>query len=102
MTTPKRIKAKKEDDLGDKLEAHIEQSVASGTFMDKVWKPAFAMTYMAICLFDFIVCPIVYSILQFLSHNPQLGMWQAVTLQGGGLFHLSAGAILGITAFKKG
>ena len=99
MTT-KRIKS--EEDLAEKLEAHIEQSVAAGTFIDKVWKPAFAMTYMAICLFDFVICPIVYSALQFLDNNPTLVMWQAVTLQGGGLFHLSAGAILGITAFKKG
>lgn len=101
MAEVRRSRVKKDVDLGEVIEEQVEKSAADGTFMDKIWKPAFAITYMLICLFDFIVGPVIYNVLQFLNPGQHLDMWQAVTLQGGGLFHLSAGAILGISALKK-
>ena len=68
-------------------------------FMTSKWRPMMAISYMAICLFDFMVGPILYNILQYMNPGQHLDMWQAVTLQGGGLYHLSMGAIIGITAF---
>ena len=97
----RRQRVKKDVDLSEVIENETEKSIEKGTFMDKIWKPAFAVTYMLICLFDFIVGPIIYNVLQFLNPGQHLDMWQAVTLQGGGLFHMSAGAILGIAAFNK-
>ena len=97
----RRTRVKKDVDLGEVIEDQVEKSVVSGNFMDKIWKPLFAICYMLICLFDFIIGPVVYNVLQFLNPGQHLDMWQAVTLQGGGLFHMSAGAILGIAAFNK-
>ena len=99
--TVRRPRVKKDVDLGELIENTTEKSIEKGTFMDKIWKPAFAVTYMLICLFDFIIGPVIYNVLQFLNPGQHLDMWQAVTLQGGGLFHMSAGAILGIAAFNK-
>ena len=99
--TVRRPRVKKDVDLGELIETTTEKSIEKGTFMDKIWKPAFAVTYMLICLFDFIIGPVIYNVLQFLNPGQHLDMWQAVTLQGGGLFHMSAGAILGIAAFNK-
>ena len=99
--TVRRSRVKKDVDLGEVIENTTEKSIEKGTFMDKIWKPAFAVTYMLICLFDFIIGPVIYNVLQFLNPGQHLDMWQAVTLQGGGLFHMSAGAILGIAAFNK-
>jgi len=65
------------------------------------WRPFMGWTYMATCLFDFIVGPVVYNVLQFLNPGQHVDMWQAVTLQGGGLYHLSMGAILGISAYGR-
>lgn len=70
-------------------------------FMSSKWRPMMAISYMAICLFDFMVGPILYNVLQYLNPGQHLEMWQAVTLQGGGLYHLSMGAIIGITAFGR-
>ena len=70
-------------------------------FMTSKWRPMMAISYMAICLFDFMVGPILYNILQYMNPGQHLDMWQAVTLQGGGLYHLSMGAIIGITAFGR-
>jgi hypothetical protein len=70
-------------------------------FMTSKWRPMMAISYMAICLFDFMVGPILYNVLQYMNPGQHLEMWQAVTLQGGGLYHLSMGAIIGITAFGR-
>ena len=58
-------------------------------------------TYMAICLFDFILGPVLYNILQFYNPGQAVGMWSPLTLQGAGLFHLAMGAVLGIAAFGR-
>jgi hypothetical protein len=57
---------------------------------------------MLICLFDFIFGPILYNLLQYWNPGQAVGMWQSLTLQGGGLIHISFGAILGISAWTRG
>lgn len=72
-------------------------------WMNRKWRPMMAVTYMAINIFDFIVGPIYYNILQFHSTNGQnIDMWQSLTLQGGGLIHVAFGAILGVAAWTRG
>lgn len=70
-------------------------------FMTKYWRPMMAMTYMATCLFDFIVGPILYNILQYYNPGQNLDMWQPLTLQGGGLYHIAMGVVLGISAHGR-
>lgn len=65
------------------------------------WRPMMGWTYMATCLFDFIIGPVTYNVLQFLNPGQHVDMWQAITLQGGGLYHLSMGAVLGISAYGR-
>jgi len=79
----------------------VEKDMEKEDFMTSKWRPMMAISYMAICLFDFMVGPILYNILQYMNPGQHLDMWQAVTLQGGGLYHLSMGAIIGITAFGR-
>ena len=71
-------------------------------WMTKKWRPMMAIVYMAINLFDFIVGPILYNLLQYWNPGQQVGMWQPLTLQGGGLIHISFGAILGVAAWTRG
>ena len=77
------------------------QTNAGNNFINNLWKPMMAITYMLICIFDFILGPVFYNVLQYLNPGQNVEMWHAVTLQGGGLFHMAMGAILGISAFKK-
>jgi len=65
------------------------------------WRPAIAWSYMVVCLFDFMVGPIIYNTLQYLEVGTNISMWQSITLQGGGLYHLSMGAIVGVSAFGR-
>lgn len=91
----------------------------------KFWRPIAAYIYLAICVFDFVVAPVwleqanqTVNTVAFAEirkfddkdvqisalNNVELGnrSWSPLTLQGGGLFHLAFGAILGVAAFTRG
>lgn len=76
--------------------------ISKETWFNKKWRPAMAWSYMVICLFDFIIAPILWSILQTTYKGNITEAWQPLTLQGAGLFHLAMGAILGVTAWSRG
>jgi hypothetical protein len=83
--------------------SEIKTSVLSSEdWMNTKWRPMMGWTYMITCLFDFVLGPIFYNILQLLNHNQQVAMWQPLTLGGGGLYHLAMGAVLGIAAWSRG
>ena len=57
--------------------------------------------YMGTCTVDFIVFPIVWSILQAAT-GQNVTQWNPITLQGAGLYHLAMGAICGVAAWSRG
>ena len=56
--------------------------------------------YMVICTMDMVVFPILWSLLQAVTHTA-ITQWNPLTLQGAGLFHIAMGAVLGIAAFGR-
>lgn len=67
-------------------------------FHDK-WRPAMAWLYLIINAFDFLITPVVSALL---AHDPHAAAaWAPLTLQGGGLFHVSMLAIVGVTAWGR-
>ena len=71
-------------------------------WMVKKWRPMMGWTYMATCIFDFILGPILFNLLQYWNPGQAVGMWTPLTLQGGGMYHIAMGAILGISAWSRG
>ena len=69
-------------------------------WMNAKWRPMMGWIYMITCITDFILFPILWSILQAAMKQP-VTAWNPITLQGAGLFHLSMGAIIGIAAFGR-
>lgn len=87
------------------------------------WRSAAAYVYLLICLGDFMLMPMYY---EFLNHKIQAAefvelalqfegpatqiealkairqtrVWQPLTLQSTGLFHVAFGGILGVVAWK--
>jgi hypothetical protein len=57
---------------------------------------------MATIWFDFIEGPINFNILQYYNPGQAVTSWTPLTLQGGGLYHLAMGGILGIAAYTRG
>jgi len=70
-------------------------------WINKKWRPAMGWIYMVTCTFDFIVAPILWSILQTLQGGQVTSQWQPLTLQGAGLYHIAMGAVLGIAAYGR-
>ena len=69
-------------------------------WMNSKWRPMMGWLYMATCTMDFVVFPILWSLLQTTQGNV-ITQWQPLTLQGAGLYHLAMGAVLGLTAFGR-
>ena len=59
-------------------------------------------TYMVICILDFAVFPVLWSIIQATHSGTVSTQWDPITLKGAGLFHMAMGAILGIAAWSRG
>ena len=73
-------------------------------FMNAKWRPAMGWMYMTVCAFDFVVFPIMFTIVQFWeteAANDAFRQWQPLTLAGAGLFHMAMGAVLGIAAYGR-
>lgn len=87
------------------------------------WRPIAAVIYLCICLFDFVVMPVVYAnTIDYVSVFEQLDKmtsekakvalidkldfdrqsWEPATLGGGGMFHLAFGALLTGAAVTRG
>jgi hypothetical protein len=78
---------------------------AEEDWMTKKWRPMMAIMYMTACLFDFVFFPIMFTIVQFWevsAANDAFRQWAPITLQGGGLFHVAMGAVLGVSAWSRG
>jgi hypothetical protein len=69
-------------------------------WMNSKWRPMMGWMYMLVCMFDMILFPILWSLLQTVTHTP-ITQWNPLTLQGAGLFHIAMGAVLGIAAFGR-
>ena len=70
-------------------------------WMNAKWRPMMGWMYMFVCLFDFVFAPVLWTSIQALFHGGINTQWQPLTLQGGGLFHVAMGAVIGISAYGR-
>lgn len=70
-------------------------------WMNSKWRPMMGWLYMSVCAFDFVLFPILWSVLQAYSKGQVNVQWQPLTLQGAGLFHVAMGAVLGLAAWGR-
>ena len=70
-------------------------------WINKKWRPVMGWIYMLTCTMDFVVFPILWSLLQAMSKGSVTMQWQPLTLQGAGLYHIAMGAVLGIAAYGR-
>jgi hypothetical protein len=70
-------------------------------WINKKWRPVMGWSYMLTCITDFVIFPVLWSLLQALSKGQVTSQWQPLTLQGAGLYHIAMGAVLGIAAYGR-
>jgi UDP-N-acetylmuramyl pentapeptide phosphotransferase/UDP-N-acetylglucosamine-1-phosphate transferase len=60
-----------------------------------------AWQYLTVCLFDFMLAPILLGVYSALFggewHN-----WDPLTIRGGAVYHLAMGAVVGVTVWSRG
>ena len=84
-----------------------EQKVLSASeqkkedWMNSKWRPMMGWMYMAVCMADFVLFPVLWSIVQAAHGGSVQTQWTPITLQGAGLFHMAMGAIIGVAAFGR-
>lgn len=66
------------------------------------WRPAMGWQYFVICMFDFLVAPILNAIYFAMFNAVKFQHWDPITLKGAGLYHIAMGAIIGVTAWSRG
>lgn len=81
--------------------AAIQTDKGFSDFINKRWRPLMAVIYMVTCFTDFVIFPILWSILQATSHGTVTSQWAPLTLQGAGLYHIAMGAVLGLAAYGR-
>lgn len=64
------------------------------------WRPAMGWQYLIVCLFDFIIAPILTGLYSY--HTGEYHVWEPITIKGGGMYHLSMGAVVGVSIWTRG
>jgi hypothetical protein len=70
------------------------------TWVNNKWRPAMGWTYMVICVFDFIIFPLIWMWVQQLQ-GTAVTQWSPLTMDGAGMFHVAMGAVIGVTAWQR-
>ena len=82
-------------------EVLVEVDKEGEDWINRKWRPAMGWMYMAVCVFDFIIFPVIWSVLQATMNGSVTTPWQPISLQGAGLFHVAMGAVLGIAVYGR-
>ena len=82
-------------------EVKSESAKKNEDWMNSKWRPAMGWMYMAVCMADFVLFPVLWSLVQVIGGGRVETQWSPITLQGAGLFHMAMGAILGIAAYGR-
>jgi hypothetical protein len=72
--------------------------LANEGWFNNRWRPAIAWQYFIVCFCDFVVFPVFTTV--YYTPN-QYHEWHPLTLQGGGLYHLAMGGIIGVTSWRR-
>ena len=70
------------------------------TWIQYYWRPAMAWQYFAVCLFDFIIAPVLTALFYKWVSGTYVP-WEPLTLTNGGLYHLAMGAMIGVAAWSR-
>jgi uncharacterized membrane protein YdfJ with MMPL/SSD domain len=79
----------------------LETDDKFGNFINSRWRPMMAFIYMITCATDFVIFPVLWSVLQAVQGGQVTSQWSPLTLQGAGLYHIAMGAVLGLAAYGR-
>ena len=72
------------------------------TWFNTKWRAAMSWVYCLIVIMDFVIFPILWSLLQAFMHGVVTTPWSPLTSANGGLFHIAMCTVLGISSYTRG
>ena len=87
--------------MANEIEVKSDSEKKKEDWMNSKWRPMMGWSYMLTCIADFVIFPVLWSVLQSISKGQVNVQWQPITLQGAGLYHIAMGAVLGIAAYGR-
>ena len=69
-------------------------------WIDHKWRPVAAWVYLLIVTVDFVLFPVFFAWYYYFTKTPMI-QFVPLTIQGGGLFHVAFGAIIGVTSWGR-
>lgn len=70
-------------------------------WMNNSWRPMMGWMYMVVCITDFVLFPVLWSLIQ-ITHAGKVDMqWVPMTLGGAGLFHIAMATVLGLAVYGR-
>lgn len=100
-TSPQPVLTAAGENAAQNAEVLVHHDKDSSDWVNKKWRPAMGWSYMLTCITDFVIFPVLWSLLQALSKGQVTSQWQPVTLMGAGLYHVAMGAIIGVAAYGR-
>jgi hypothetical protein len=79
-----------------------KENLKEENWIKTYWRPAMGWQYFVICMFDFLIAPILNAIYFTMYKSTTFQQWDPLTLKGAGLYHIAMGAIIGVTAWSRG
>jgi hypothetical protein len=70
-------------------------------WFQSTWRPAMAWQYLIVCLFDFLLAPVMNALYSEWADRAFVP-WDPLTIRGGGLYHIAMAAVVGVTAWTRG
>ena len=71
------------------------------SWIRKYWRPAIAWQYFIVCIFDFVIGPVLTGMFSYYTNTPYVP-WVPLTLKESGFYHMSMAAIIGVSAWTRG
>jgi hypothetical protein len=71
------------------------------TWFKTYWRPAMAWQYLVVCVFDFLIAPLLAGWYAWAAKIPY-EVWKPITMTEGGFYHMAMAAIVGISAWTRG
>lgn len=87
--------------MATKMTPVEREEAQEASWIKNYWRPAIAWQYFAVCMFDFLIAPILTGLYAYYTKIPYVP-WAPITLQESAFYHISMGAIIGVAAFTRG
>lgn len=71
------------------------------SWIKEYWRPAIAWQYALVCLFDFMIAPLLTMVLPKILGIPYMP-WVPITLREGSFYHVSMMAVVGVSSASRG